>query len=283
MTTKRRLRVAVAGLGYWASNIARNLAALEDVELAWCCDPDESSRARHALAFLGARFTGALGEVLADESVDRSPTPVPLHARIAIDVLQAGKHCFVEKPLAQSVADPEAAVEAARAPDRVEPLQTEVEHFVSCARRDDTAIGRRVRAARRAGAGGVAELARRHAPRRARAQRRALMPRLSVVVTHKSRAEVAAAPPELRLDNGDELDVVDNASADGTVGLVREVALHARIVETGHNAGFARRRERGSTGGDRRPCSVPEPRRDPRARVRGRDPGPATTRPGWGS
>jgi predicted dehydrogenase len=121
MTTKRRLRVAVAGLGYWGPNIARNLAALEDVELAWCCDPDEANRARHALAFPGARFTGDLADVLADDSVDAVAlaTPVPLHARMAIAVLQAGKHCFVEKPLAQSVADAEAAVEAARAADRV--------------------------------------------------------------------------------------------------------------------------------------------------------------------
>ena len=121
MTTKRRLRVAVAGLGYWGPNIARNLAALEDVELAWCCDPDEASRARHAATFPGARFTADLGDVLADEDVDAVAlaTPVPLHARMAVEVLQAGKHCFVEKPLAQSVADAERAVEAARTADRV--------------------------------------------------------------------------------------------------------------------------------------------------------------------
>src|SRR3954451_15101396 len=121
MTTKRRLRVAVAGLGYWGPNIARNLAALPEVELAWCCDADEASRARHAPAFPEARFTGDLADVLADETVDAVAlaTPVPLHARMAIDVLQAGKHCFVEKPLAQSIADAEAAVEAARAAGRV--------------------------------------------------------------------------------------------------------------------------------------------------------------------
>jgi predicted dehydrogenase len=115
------LRVAVAGLGYWGPNIARNLAALADVELAWCCDPDEATRARHAAAFPGARFTGAFEDVLADDSVDAVAlaTPVPLHARMAIEVLEAGKHCFVEKPLAQSATDAEAAVQAARSADRV--------------------------------------------------------------------------------------------------------------------------------------------------------------------
>jgi predicted dehydrogenase len=45
-------------------------------------------------------------------------TPVPTHAALAQRVLEAGKHCFVEKPLAQSAAEAEAVVEAARAAGR---------------------------------------------------------------------------------------------------------------------------------------------------------------------
>ena len=45
-------------------------------------------------------------------------TPVPTHAPLAIRVLQAGKHCFVEKPMAQSVAEAEAVVAAANAAGR---------------------------------------------------------------------------------------------------------------------------------------------------------------------
>ena len=45
-------------------------------------------------------------------------TPVPTHAELAVRVLEAGKHCFVEKPLAQSVADAERAVAAAAATGR---------------------------------------------------------------------------------------------------------------------------------------------------------------------
>jgi predicted dehydrogenase len=121
MTTDRPLRAAVAGLGYWGPNLARNFAALPDAELAWCCDASEANRDRFAPQFPAARFTANLDEVLADESVDAVAlaTPVPTHAELAIKVLEAGKHCFVEKPMAQSVADAEAVVAAARAADRV--------------------------------------------------------------------------------------------------------------------------------------------------------------------
>src|SRR6185312_5309616 len=54
--------------------------------------------------------------LLADPDLDAVvvATPVPSHAAAATRVLAAGKHCFVEKPLAQSVADAEQVVAAAR-------------------------------------------------------------------------------------------------------------------------------------------------------------------------
>ena len=70
--------------------------------------------------FPRTRFTGDLDEVLADDSVDAVAlaTPVPTHPALAIRVLEAGKHCFVEKPMAQSAADAETVVAAASAADR---------------------------------------------------------------------------------------------------------------------------------------------------------------------
>ncbi|HEX3317909.1 MAG TPA: Gfo/Idh/MocA family oxidoreductase [Solirubrobacteraceae bacterium] len=117
----RPVRVAVAGLGYWGPNLARNFAALPGSELRWLCDADRDALARAGAALRGARTTASLDEVLADPEVDAVvlATPVPTHAALATRVLQAGKHCFVEKPLAQDVEQAEQALDAARAAGRV--------------------------------------------------------------------------------------------------------------------------------------------------------------------
>ncbi|HEV2975168.1 MAG TPA: Gfo/Idh/MocA family oxidoreductase [Solirubrobacteraceae bacterium] len=117
----RPVRVGVVGLGYWGPNIARNLAATDACELRWLCDGDPAARERLAAAFPAARMTGELDELLADDELDAIAlaTPVPTHAELAIAVARAGKHCFVEKPLATSAADAEAAVEEAAAAGRV--------------------------------------------------------------------------------------------------------------------------------------------------------------------
>src|SRR5918999_1479363 len=109
------IRIGVAGLGYWGPNLARNFAAIDGCELAWCCDGDAAARERWAPAFPAARFTAELDDLLADERLDAVAlaTPVATHGALAERVLRAGKHCFVEKPLAQSVVEAERAVEAA--------------------------------------------------------------------------------------------------------------------------------------------------------------------------
>jgi predicted dehydrogenase len=116
-----RVGVAVAGLGYWGPNLARNFAVLPGADLRWCCDDRPDVRQRFAAQYPGARVTGDLDEVLGDPELDAVvlATPVPTHADLAIRVLEAGKHCFVEKPLAQSVADAERVVEAAREAGRI--------------------------------------------------------------------------------------------------------------------------------------------------------------------
>jgi predicted dehydrogenase len=113
--------VAVVGLGYWGPNLARNFDRLPDVELTWLCDASEEALARWGSAFPSARTTTEFDDLLNDEALDAVviATPVPTHADLATRVLAAGKHCFVEKPLARSEEEAEAVVKAAEAAGRV--------------------------------------------------------------------------------------------------------------------------------------------------------------------
>jgi predicted dehydrogenase len=119
--SQRELAIGVAGLGYWGPNLARNFHAMAGCELRWCCDASEEARERMAATYPGLRHTGDLDDLLSDSGLDAVvlATPVPTHADLAVRVLEAGKHCFVEKPLAQSAADAQRAVEAAAAAERV--------------------------------------------------------------------------------------------------------------------------------------------------------------------
>ena len=121
MSDGTTVRVGVVGLGYWGPNLARNLAAIPGCELAWLCDADAQKRDELAGAYPGARTTGELADLLADDALDAVvlATPVPSHAELAVAVLEAGKHCFVEKPLATSAADAERAVRAAEQSGRI--------------------------------------------------------------------------------------------------------------------------------------------------------------------
>jgi predicted dehydrogenase len=114
-STEQVVRIGVVGLGYWGPNLARNFDSIEGCELRWLCDASEQARSKLAGAFPGARTATDLDELLEDPELDAIvlATPVPTHAELATRVLRAGKHCFVEKPLATTVTDAQRAVEAA--------------------------------------------------------------------------------------------------------------------------------------------------------------------------
>ena len=115
--SERPVTVGVVGLGYWGPNLARNFDRLPGAELRWICDGSQQALDRFAALYPDARTSGDLDELLADPELDAVvvATPVPTHAALATRVVEAGKHCFVEKPLAQSVAEAERVVDAAEA------------------------------------------------------------------------------------------------------------------------------------------------------------------------
>ena len=107
--------------------------------------------------------------------------------------------------------------------------------------------------------------------------------RLSVVlVTYNSGDAVAAALPALceQLEPDDELVVVDNASADDTRAVVRELAPDAIVVESRSQHRLRGGRQRRRPARERRSAGVPEPRRHAASGVRGGHPRRARPRLG---
>ena len=114
------VRIAVVGLDYWGPNLARNVDKLPGAELVWCCDLDDKVQTKARAMFPDARVTADLDEVLADESVEAVivATSVPTHYALGKRVLEAGKHVFIEKPMALKAVDAEDLVATAAAGDR---------------------------------------------------------------------------------------------------------------------------------------------------------------------
>lgn len=96
-------KVAVIGLGYWGPNRLRALTDI-DMEVTWICDRDPERLARIVPKYPTARATVDVAEALADAELDAIvlATPVFTHHALASQALRAGKHVFVEKPLASS-------------------------------------------------------------------------------------------------------------------------------------------------------------------------------------
>ena len=96
------LRVAVVGAGDWGKNFIRVLQRLTDVELSYCCDSDQGCRQIISQNHPGLKVTDKFEDILTKPSIDAviiSSSAVS-HYPLAKAALEAGKHVFVEKPLA---------------------------------------------------------------------------------------------------------------------------------------------------------------------------------------
>jgi predicted dehydrogenase len=105
--------VGLIGAGGFGSFCAEAYEGLDEVRLVAVADVDVE-RAR-AVAPRGAMVYADYRELLADSKVDvvAVNTPPHLHAEMAREAAEAGKHVFVEKPLATSLEGARAVIEAA--------------------------------------------------------------------------------------------------------------------------------------------------------------------------
>lgn len=99
------LAVGVIGCGYWGPNLIRNFINLHDSQVIICADIERERLEHMQQLYPSLMVTEDYSDIVDDPDIEAIviATPVSAHFPIAREALKAGKHVFVEKPLAGSV------------------------------------------------------------------------------------------------------------------------------------------------------------------------------------
>ncbi len=116
-SSSERVNVAVVGCGKWGRNLVRTFNSLPESCLKAVCDLDPARLELIGRQFPDPRTTTDLESVLSDPTIDAVVirASAGAHKELALAALAAGKHTYVEKPLALSAADAEEIVQSADA------------------------------------------------------------------------------------------------------------------------------------------------------------------------
>jgi predicted dehydrogenase len=113
---KKRISVGVVGCGYWGPNLIRNLRGLPNCALKAMCDTSEARLMHLRNLYSDVEGSTDFKHLLNGMKLDGIliATPVQHHYRLARASLLAGKHTFIEKPMASSSAECEELNDIAR-------------------------------------------------------------------------------------------------------------------------------------------------------------------------
>jgi predicted dehydrogenase len=98
------LNIGIVGCGYWGPNLIRNFSSLSDCTVKWLCDVNPDRLAYMKKLYHHVKTTVTLEDLVNNNDVDAVAiaTPVRFHFEMAKAALLAGKHTFIEKPMATS-------------------------------------------------------------------------------------------------------------------------------------------------------------------------------------
>src|SRR3984893_13692564 len=101
-----RLRVAVVGIGWWSDVLADAAQRSDTIEIAACYTRSDDKRRAFAAKY-GCRAATSYEDILADGSIAAivNTTPNNVHLETTQMAAAAGKHVFLDKPIANTVAE----------------------------------------------------------------------------------------------------------------------------------------------------------------------------------
>src|SRR4051812_29011720 len=110
------LRVACIGMGWWSDVLADAIKRSGKIEIVACYTRSEDKRAAFAKKY-GCRPIATYEEILADRSIEAiiNTTPNDVHLATTRQAAAAGKHVFLDKPIANNVTEGRAITQACRA------------------------------------------------------------------------------------------------------------------------------------------------------------------------
>lgn len=114
--TKQQIKIGVVGCGYWGPNLIRNFRSLADCNLKVMCDISEKRLTHLKSLYPEVGCETSFDHVLNGVGVDAVviATAVRFHFQMAKAALLAGKHTFIEKPMASSTAECEELIDIAK-------------------------------------------------------------------------------------------------------------------------------------------------------------------------
>ena len=109
------LRVACIGMGWWSDVLADAMKRSDKLKIVACYTRSEDKRAAFAKKY-GCRPAASYEEVLADRDIEAivNTTPNDVHLPTTTQAAEAGKHVFLDKPIANNVTEGRAITEVCR-------------------------------------------------------------------------------------------------------------------------------------------------------------------------
>jgi predicted dehydrogenase len=110
------MKVACVGMGWWSDVLADAMKRSGKFTIAACYTRSPEKREKFAAKY-GCRAAASYEEVLSDKTIQAviNTTPNAVHLETTRAAAAAGKHVFLDKPIANTIADARAITEACRA------------------------------------------------------------------------------------------------------------------------------------------------------------------------